>query len=1235
MSLEADRSANKPTASKADPESLESTKSLPQTLFTLSRRKFIFLGIAASFAPLYKILAGDFFAKPGTMPSIVSHVLNGEEDGLGLDLGEIVRSVDPTKSPFKARLLRTEDLLSFDLEFVNLSLVSAKRSRNIFQIIFGSKRARRFYLAKKDNNADALLIAHFPPQHIAEESFFEATEHGDKVYPPPVRSILAGPTRLVFQVPKTVEQIAYDVPALLDWAKYSLRVPPVAMPRDESTDAVIGEPSPSETSIELPYRLILSPNRHAAWIHSNSPVGREQILQGPGDQPETKQRVVWTELWHTRLGVRLGDSEPNEFNDYYKTVRAVWLRDQGGPNPKPDECLPARKPPEFSKEPEADECERSGNEFLRSMTAQDRNEIVQLTSNFRDLKTGPADAKVKYDPLPIEIEKLFLTSLGGTITSHVSWPIVYGKDDAEFGISDWREETSIGRDQYVRIVYRGFLYPFGHPCTLVQVTYRKFQKPDICDRSTTGAYLRQKITIAIRDPRRVLGNTGIDNGEADRQIPFTSMDVLTLETPPLEPPDCWRIFPFPQAENCAPKAPQPGGAVPPERPEDAGKVCAFWPVVGKTKFLFHLAAYDHAGKRSEYVSPAIFVVHGKAFDETVMKAVEKAWKDSGEAKRQMNGQEIAFAPSQESKDTTFETISLDFGARRASGPSASLGAGSNLIASRRLTAGMLPSQDSCQLPPKEPPAPWTPVTDGAEVKVPAAENLAGNNKPTEIEYFPEYTKKGFEGNPGEVFAKLKERAGSNPFSHKLPDSRSLGLVLPPLDLRGFSRRFGALSSRGKRNPADPNEADPLEGFNLGNYNPKDLLNGIKAKILGVFDLQDLLDSLIGFNKSDSDRVPKVVTRVINDSRGIPEILEASLTWLPKLSEGQKKGFVSFVWNTDRNLSMSVISETRLRENGKSTVRLSAVLESFSIRIADTINVVFKKMEFTVRPGEKPDIKVDISGAAFEQALQFVNALQQYLASKNGKNGPMILLTPQSVTASMGFKLPTIGVGIFSLQNIRLSARFVLPFKGDKPMTLRFAFGERNNTFLISGAIFGGGGFLAVSFSLKGIELLEMALEFGGVTAIGVAIAEGSAHILGGMYIEYQPSVGATLTGYVRCGGSLTAYGVTIAIELYHGLAYDLPTGAVYGEAMVTVTISIGFLSKDFEFKVRHEFVKGNQGQLNAMSTASFAGGDDRMLVTPEDGPTPLETPLGKCELRPFVEQVTTTDWDSYWNAFSV
>ncbi len=1222
VSLEVERSVNKPIASKAVPEALRSTILHSQTLLSLSRRRFIVFGITAGLASFCKTFAENNFTNPGTMPSIVSHILNGEEDGLGLDLEEILRSVDSAKSPFKARLLRTEDLLSIDLEFVNLSLIPAKRNRNIFQIIFGLKRTRRFYLAKRDNNANALLIAHFPPQHIAEESFFEATEHGDKVYPPPVRSILAGPSRLVFQIPKTVERIAYDVPTLLDWAKYSLMVPPVALPRDESTEAVIREPNPFETSIELPYRLILSPNRHATWIHSNSPVGREQIQQGPGGQPDTKKRVVWTELWHTRLGVRLGDSETNEFNNYYKTVRAVWLRDQGGPNPKPDECLPARKPPEFSNKREADACERSGD-FLRSMTAQDRNEIVQLTSNFKDLKTGPANAKVKYDPLPVEIEKLFLTSLGATISSQVSWPIVYGKDDAEFNISDWREETSIGRDQYVRIVYRGFLYPFGHPCTLVQVTYRKFQNPDICDRSTIGAYLRQKITIAIRDPRRELGNTGIDNGEADRQIPFTSMDCLTLETPPLEPPECWRVFPFPQAENCEPKA------IP--RPEDAGKVCAFWPVVGKTKFLFHLAACDHAGKTSECVSPAIFVVHSKAHDESVMKAVEKAWKDSHEGRRQMNGQEIAFAPSQEAGDTTFETISLDFGARRASGPSVQLRADSNLIASLRLTAEMLSPQDSCQLPPKEPPAPWTPVADGAEVKVPSVENLAGNNKSTEIEYFPGYTKKGFEGNPGEVFAKLKERAGSNPFNHELPDSRSLGLVLPPLDIRGFSRRFGAVSSRPKL-PGD--QSDPLEGFNNGNYDPKELLKGLKAKILGVFDLQDLLTSLIGFNKSDSDRVPSITTRVINDSRGIPEILQASLTWLPKLSDGQKKGFVSFQWNADRNLSMSVISETRLRENGKSMVKLYAVMENFSIRIADTINLVFKKMEFTVRPGQKPDVKVDISGAGFEQALEFVNAFQQYLASKNGKNGPMILLTPQSVTASMGFKLPTIGVGVFSLQNVRLSARFVLPFKGDKPMTLRFAFGERNNTFLISGAIFGGGGFLALSFSLKGIELLELALEFGGVVAIGVGIAEGNAYVLGGIYIEYRPSVGATLTGYVRCGGSLTVWGfITVAIELYHGLAYDIPSGAVYGEAMVTVTISVGFLSKDVEFKVRHEFVKGNQGQLNAGFAPSFGGGSDHMLVA--DGATTIEAPQDTCPLRPFTEQVTRSDWNSYWNAFAV
>ena len=68
-------------------------------------------------------------------------------------------------------------------------------------------------------------------------------------------------------------------------------------------------PLSTETSIEAPYRLILSPNRYAAWFHATQPVRSED------------GEVV--ELWHTRLGTRL-QSKLTEDDHYLRTVRAVW-----------------------------------------------------------------------------------------------------------------------------------------------------------------------------------------------------------------------------------------------------------------------------------------------------------------------------------------------------------------------------------------------------------------------------------------------------------------------------------------------------------------------------------------------------------------------------------------------------------------------------------------------------------------------------------------------------------------------------------------------------------------------------------------------------------------------------------------------------------------------------------------------------------------------------------------------
>ena len=83
------------------------------------------------------------------------------------------------------------------------------------------------------------------------------------------------------------------------------------------------ETTATETAIEAPFRLILSPHAYSAWAHSPKPV--------------VSQRTGRSELWHTRLAVRKEGEAPDEKNQGYRTVRAIWARS----NPAYDKGTPA------------------------------------------------------------------------------------------------------------------------------------------------------------------------------------------------------------------------------------------------------------------------------------------------------------------------------------------------------------------------------------------------------------------------------------------------------------------------------------------------------------------------------------------------------------------------------------------------------------------------------------------------------------------------------------------------------------------------------------------------------------------------------------------------------------------------------------------------------------------------------------------------------------------------------
>lgn len=179
------------------------------------------------------------------------------------------------------RFVRPEDLLALELKVSNLRL-SGDGLR----------------LERIDPSAPALLIFRFPAQHVAEKAFFEFESSSAPADPPPVGSIAADPSRLVFSLPDgTLDLPLADV---FDWDRLAPHLAPNARPAalvDRPRPAV---PAADVTAIEFPWRLFLSPDSTARWRHRRAPFN-------------SRGR---TEIWHTRLTA----------SDGFAPVRAIGHR---------------------------------------------------------------------------------------------------------------------------------------------------------------------------------------------------------------------------------------------------------------------------------------------------------------------------------------------------------------------------------------------------------------------------------------------------------------------------------------------------------------------------------------------------------------------------------------------------------------------------------------------------------------------------------------------------------------------------------------------------------------------------------------------------------------------------------------------------------------------------------------------------------------------------------------------
>lgn len=982
-----------------------------------------------------------------------------------------------------------------------------------------------------------------------------------------------------------------------DFAHLLVRLPTFRKPRQRPR-----APRSDETAIEAPYRLLLSPSALGGFRHADAPV------------EASSGRV---ELWHSRLGVRVEkpgatEGDPavvtvDETNTSQRVVRAVWARDlEADVAPTTHENVP----------------------FRMSLDGRDRTVLVTQT----------ADPASLTPLLPVDAHKLYVSALGAYLDLSGYWP-----QDAKSGISpeilSWDHIAPMGRDQFVKVVYPGYLFPFGHTAALVKQTTRQ-----VSAGANPVARLRTEFFLVVTEPVRAFDG---------RDMPFKEIRVRPLVSPGILDP------------NDPASASQ---VVPPGKPGYGQKL--FWPkLVDGTDLGFVLECLDADGRRHRVTTPLLFVgqtIEGRTLEGTPPPPaptknapkvvvsfpdpadVTTAW----DARPPIPAQEqsIAYATSATPGETAMQTATLTFTG----------------------TPAPVPTLSS------------TPRLVRAQVTVPAIQQLgpSGAGTSTPVRYPPVFLADGF-GGANTVLEQFLEVETRVEVDFTSGSDRGGGFLAPNLGVHALTRKQGAVGKVAGYTAAG---FDPAQAFDL------DLL----PKLFGIFSLTELLgnalpvpafvgaaldevsalladlqalagavDSAVARVKADvttaatqglrdaaaaaqaavelqvaplqsataafttalsglqalteaadpaavatalSTEATALTTAVLAvrtalQGASLPTATRAAVerpigTMLPLLQDAgelfrgisafmsgvkslTKPGLdrrASYTWSTPltnfppgpadqalfvaeqvgkerSTLSMAVSA-------GPAGADVSAEITDFALNLfpgEPLIALVFDRLAFSAAAGRKADVDVVFHGIEFQGVLGFVNTLKDLVPFDGFSDPPYLDVDASGLRAGFDLALPAVAVGVFALENISLHAGVDIPFLGEA-LTVGFSFCTREKPFRLTVMMIGGGGFVGLTLSPKGLVVLEMSLEAGACLSINLGVASGSVSIMVGVYLRLEGDKGS-LTGYFRIRGEVDVLGlISASITLELSLTYHFDSGKLIGRASVEVEVDVFLVS---------------------------------------------------------------------------
>lgn len=950
---------------------------------------------------------------------------------------------------------RRDDMVRLRFEFTNVALDRSTDAPLLRPAVSG---------------VDGGVVVRFPPQSMLEQALpFPASVPA----PGSLGARLSRESRLSFTIPAELlaDGIPYTSDGLLDWREWSLRVPRGALddPRPIATAPLYRPqaPGPAETSIEAPWWLQISPKPRTTFVAAAVPV----------------QRSNRVELWHARLATRPEDEPLTEAPTDDRAIRVIW---------SPDPELPT-----LLDNVGAANTGTPPRPFLASMYQRDRVSLIRLTSD--QLLAGGGRT-------PVPVETLHLSALGATMDLGATFPDP--APSANIALKQWRHRSTFGRDQYVRVVNRGYLLPFGHACVEITITERVF----LGDGLGRSAPLEQRTFLVVTQPVLDFPDTAGLMPTGGRQVPFRRVRIRTVVSPP-----------FNRSE-----LPGSGTAL----------ANCYFPVDAVTgrDVEFLATAVDRDGRSVDLRMPMAFVIGPTADQTSAMATIRQAWNTYDHPQRRwarLDGQKVAYAASlpQRRGATSVTTTRARFD---------------------------LTDLDDPSLPEKAGLRRSFPAMDVAEVRLEEVEALSANSfDGTAIRLDPVYVAKGFDAqaNAGGLFAELVQerplrfsRPAAQATEPGAGADRSGALASPDLQIRGLSRAVGVSGG------------DP-QALRQGTFSPASYFAGPAApKLLGGISLLEVVAAVAVPAGEVGPSSALAIT-----SRRTGDAVEALIRWTPDL----KPDSAGIFEPGSGRLRLDATVRTPLDPaDGRPTSLVDGELTDVALNIpsksAMLIRIELARVTFTSRNGQKPSVDVDVRNVSFGGELAWVEGLRKYLTF-GGDGGPEITLFPDRVEAVVGVTLPSITVGVFALRNIRFVAGLDLPLTGD-PARVRFGLSTRDDPFRLTVFCIGGGGFVQLAFGADGLERLELGFEGGAEIAVDFGVASGSVSIMFGitlLLVQGPNGDEAELLGQFRLNGSVSAGPVSASVTLTLQLGYREKSKSgggtrreMYGKGTLEIDISV-------------------------------------------------------------------------------